>query len=93
MRIPASIRHRPTWIIGWPQSGRRGAAASDPGAKLLPFRFEVRDDGAGGYLLIFKSTDGAYAADTWHETMEDAFASAEDVFGVRRDECEQPREP
>jgi len=67
--------------------------ASEPRAKRLPFRFEVQDDGTGGYLLIAESTDGAYAADTWHETMEEAFASAEEAFGVGRDEWERPPKP
>jgi len=93
LRIHASIHNRQTWIIGWPQGGWRGAAAFEPSARLLPFRFEVQDDGTGGYLLVYESMDGVYAADTWHETLIEAFAVAEDIFGVRLDEWERPRKP
>ena len=93
LRNHASIHNRPTWIIGRPPGGWQGAAASDPLAQLLPFRFEVQGDETGGYLLILESTDGVYAADTWHETMAGAFGSAEDGFGVRPDEWERPQDP
>jgi hypothetical protein len=82
----ASIRDRPTWITGWPNSGWRGADASDPTARLMPFGFDITDDGAGHFLLVYYSTDRAYEADTWHETLSDACASAEERFGVRREE-------
>lgn len=86
MRTFASIRNRSTRITGWPNSGWRGADASDPSAKLLPFGFDITDDGAGHYLLVYYSMDRAYEADTWHETLSDAYASAEEQFGVRREE-------
>ena len=61
----ASIRNRPTWIRGRPQSWS-GAAPTDPGAKQLPFGFDITDDGAGFVLVCF-SADGLYGADTWHD--------------------------
>jgi hypothetical protein len=86
VRTSASIRNRPTWITGWPNSGWRGADARDPSAELLPFGFDITDDGAGHYLLVYYSMDRAYEADTWHETLSGAYASAEEQFGVRREE-------
>jgi hypothetical protein len=86
MRTFASIRDRPTWISGWPNSGWRGADAADASAKLLPFGFDITEDGAGHYLLVCFSTDGAYGADTWHETLIDAHESAERQFGIRSEE-------
>lgn len=82
MRTFASIRNRPTWIIGWPNCWR-GADASVPSAKLLSFGFDITDDGAGHYLLVCFSTDGAYGADTWHDTLSDAHESAEQQFRIR----------
>jgi hypothetical protein len=82
----ASIRNRPTWIQGWPHSGWSGAASSDHGAKLLLFGFDITDDGAGNYLLVCYSADGVYGADTWHPTLEEAYVSASEEFGVQRDE-------
>ena len=45
----------------------------------------VTDDGAGCYILVCYSMDRAYEADTWHETLEDAYATAEEGFGIRRE--------
>lgn len=81
----ASIRHRPTWITG-SHSGWRGAVPSDSGAKQLPFGFDIAGDGAGNFLFVCFSDDGVYGADTWHESMEKAYASAEEQFGIRRSE-------
>lgn len=86
MRVFASIRNRPTWIQGWPHSGWRGADASDPSAKQLPFGFDITDYGDGQYLFVFYSMDRAYQADSWHKSLSDAYASAEECFGIRRDE-------
>ncbi len=86
----ASIRGRPTWIVGWPHSGWRAADPSEGGAKQLPFNFDITDDGAGHFLLVYYSTDGVYSADTWHPTQDEARASAE-VFGIQRSEWGPPR--
>ena len=86
MRTFASIRNRSTWITGRPHSGRGIADASDASAKLLPSGFDITEDGAGRYNLVFYSMDRAYWADTWHETLSDAYSSAEEWFGVRREE-------
>ncbi|HEV2973293.1 MAG TPA: hypothetical protein VGY55_25220 [Pirellulales bacterium] len=86
MKVFASIRDRPTRITGWPHSGWRGADPTDAEAKQLPFGFDITDDGAGNYLLVYYSSDRVYVADTWHETLAEAYASAEESFGVRRDE-------
>jgi hypothetical protein len=39
----------------------------------MPFGFDITDDGDGHFLLVYYSMDRAYAADTWHETLSDAY--------------------
>jgi hypothetical protein len=90
MRTFGSIRDRPTWITGEP-NGWRGAGASAPSAKLLPFGFDITDDGADHYLLVCFSICGDYGADTWHERLSDAYESAEQQFGIHREEWGAPR--
>lgn len=91
MQVFASIRDRPTWICGWPHSGWHGADASTPHAKQVPFGFDITDDGAGRFLFVSFSADGECCADTWHETLAEAYATAEEQFGVKRVEWGPPR--
>lgn len=86
MRTFTSIRDRPTWITGWPNSGWRGADPTDPSSKQLSFGFDITDDGAGHFLFVCFSSDGVYGADSWHETLADAIESARQQFGIRRQE-------
>ena len=83
MNTRATIHHRPTWIRGWPNSGWRFAEPTDAEAKQLPFNFEIKDDGAGHYLLVYSSADRVYSADSWHETLDEAYGLAE-ALGTRR---------
>ena len=85
MRPVASVRNRPTWIVGRPTAWR-GADAPGEGASPVPFGFDITEDGAGYYLLVCFSADGQYGADTWHPTLADAYESAEQQFGIRPDE-------
>ena len=82
MRTFASIRDRPTRITGRPDCWR-GADAGDATARILPFGFDITDDGSGHYLLVCFSTDGSYRADTWHETLPDTIESASHQVGIR----------
>jgi hypothetical protein len=59
----------------------------------MTFGFDLTDDGAGGYHLVFYSMDRVYSADTWHESLEDAYATAEEVFGIRREQWGAPQDP
>jgi hypothetical protein len=93
VQVFASIRNRPTWITGWPHSGWRGADPAEPGARQLTFAFDITDDGAGGYLLLYFSTDQVYAADTWHPALDEAYRTAEEQFGVKRSEWGPPARP
>jgi hypothetical protein len=91
MCIFASIEARLVRITGWPKSGWRAADDDDPSAREMPFRFAVTDDGGGHFLLVYHSLDGVYCADTWHESLADAFATAKEQFGIERDEWSRPR--
>ena len=82
----ASIAERLIFIVGWPHSGWRAADPDDPDGKVLPFRLEITDDGGGHFLFIYESLDGVFCADTWHESLEEAFAAAQDNFGITRSE-------
>ena len=87
MRTFASIRSRQLRITGHPQSGWRAVDDDENKAsKVLPFNFDITDDGTGNFLLVYQSLDGVYYGDTWHETetLDDAYTSAERQFGVSR---------
>jgi hypothetical protein len=86
MLVHASIRGRLTWIRGWPHSGWRGAKASEAGARELLFNFDITDDGGGNFLLVCFSADRVYGADSWHTSLAEAYASAEELFGVQPSE-------
>lgn len=89
MRAIASIKGRVVhtggegphaWLPG-------GASFPQPGAErdaLLDL--EIVDDGAGHFLLVYRSPNADLAGDTWHETLEEAFDRAETAFGIARDE-------
>ena len=42
---------------------------------------EIQGDAKNGYHLVM-SPEGCFTADTWHESVEDAKATAEEAFGV-----------
>lgn len=90
MTIFASIPERLTRITGWPNSGWRATDAADPSSKVLPFHFEITDDGNGSFLLAYHSLDEVFRADTWHETLEEAFVAAEECFDIARAEWKSP---
>jgi hypothetical protein len=94
----SSNRNRPAWLTGRPRKGRTYSPwgigdASSPSAMPMAFELDIAGDGAGGYHLVFYSMDRVYSADTWHETLEDAYATAEEAFGIRRDEWGPPLGP
>lgn len=86
MTVFVFINNRPTFIRGSPNSGWSAADPSEAGAKSLSFNFKITDDGSGNFILVYSSTDGVYAADTWHRTIEEADAVATEQFGIRRSE-------
>ena len=90
MRTYSRIIGRSLRITGGPQSGWRAATADGVGTKLVPFDLAVTDDGSGEFLLRFRSRDGAYEGDSCHESLEDAYASAERQFGIPRLEWVAP---
>jgi hypothetical protein len=56
---------------------------------MLSFGFDITDDGAGHFLLVCFSSDDVYAADSWHATLAEAYASAEEQFDIQRAEWGQ----
>ena len=59
------------------------------GAELLPTPTELRIvqyDGDPGFLLLYLDADRQELTDTYHSTLEGAFAQAEFEFGVKPDD-------
>ncbi len=81
-RIPA----RTLLIAGHPNSSWSGADDGTPGSFELDFKFEITSDGGRGFLLVYASLDGQYAADSWHESIEAAYDAAAEQFGIERNE-------
>ncbi|MFO0952955.1 MAG: hypothetical protein U0835_17745 [Isosphaeraceae bacterium] len=69
-------------ILGWGNAWKV-AGPEDPPAKVRDraVTLEIQGDGASGYHLVM-SPAGCLTADTWHESVEDAKVTAEEVFGV-----------
>ena len=86
MKTYAAIACRRVRISGHPHSGWSSAEPTDPQSFELDFRFSIVDDGSTNYLLTYSSLDNRYAADTWHETLEEAFLVAHEVFGIQLNE-------
>jgi hypothetical protein len=53
------------------------------------FSIEIQGDGQGFFLLVYRSIDGEFSADEWHETLTEAFDSAAEMFGLKRSEWER----
>jgi hypothetical protein len=90
MKSYATIARRVVRILGHPNSGWSPADVDDDNALELEFRFEITDDGGTSYLLVYQSLDGRYAADSWHETIEEALVCAEESYGITRSEWVMP---
>jgi hypothetical protein len=82
----ATIARRVVRILGHPNSGWSPADLDDDNALELEFRFEITDDGNKNFLLVYQSLDGRYAADSWHETLGEALAGAEESYGITQSE-------
>ncbi|MGM9485888.1 hypothetical protein [Ideonella sp. YS5] len=83
MKSYATIARRVVRILGHPNSGWSPADLDDDNALELEFQFEITDDGNKNFLLVYRSLDGRYAADSWHETLE---TCAEESFGITQSE-------
>lgn len=69
-------------IIGDPMIGWQVVKQGTIDSRLIEFTLSVQDDGAGHFLLVYSSLNGEFSADTWHETLEEAFGCAESELGV-----------
>jgi hypothetical protein len=76
------IRSRVIAVAGDPTRGWGPADPDDLSAEEVPFDFSITSDGNANFLLVYRSVDGRYAADDWHETMDDALSYAFKVFGI-----------
>ena len=90
MKSYATIARRVVRILGHPNNGWSPADLDDDNALEVEFRFEITDDGNKNFLFVCQSLDGRYAADEWYETMEEAFASAEESYGITQSEWVMP---
>jgi hypothetical protein len=90
MKTYATVARRVVRILEHPNSGWSPADPDDDNALDIEFRFEVTDDGRKNFLLVYQSLDGRYAADSWHETVDEAFACAEDAYGIALSEWVVP---
>ena len=54
---------------------------SDAAGRDCAVDLEIRGDDASGYHLVM-SPAGFFTADTWHETLDDAYAAAAEFFGI-----------
>ena len=71
-------------VGGEPHSGWLPSNAAKPlpmPKKDVVLSFTIEFDGVG-YLLIVDSADGSVGGDTWHQSVEDAQATAETWYGV-----------
>ncbi len=86
MQTFASIPSRTILIAGHPNSGWSGCDEGTPGSFELDFAFRITSDGGMGYLLHYSSLDCCYAADSWHQSIEEAFTAANEQFGIEQAE-------
>jgi hypothetical protein len=87
MPVYASIRReRSVRVAGSQQTGWKPVLGQNDPATLMSFDFAITDDGNGQCLLIYRSKNGRYFGDDWYETLERAYAAAEQRFGIARDE-------
>ncbi|KQW45802.1 hypothetical protein ASD88_13025 [Pelomonas sp. Root662] len=77
-----SITKRSVRIAGEPNSGWSAADPDDLNAIDVEFSFRIISDGNANYLLLYESGDKRYGADTWHPTVEEAMAAAQQFFGI-----------
>lgn len=82
MDFVASASKRLVRITGEPNSGWSAADPDDLNAREVEFDFRVTSDGNQNYLLIYESSDRQYCADSWHETIDQAIACAQALFGI-----------
>lgn len=86
MQIHAVIPYRKVLIATHPNGGWSVADDGTPNSFEAEFRVEITDDGNANYLLVYSSLDRKYTADTWHETMAEAYAAAAADFGIEAGE-------
>jgi len=89
MSVFAQIGRKRVRIGGEQHTGwlPRGAATPLPTpVRDLDFEFEISDDGGDGFLLSYQSSDKSCHGDTWHQTIDEAIAAAQESFGIARDE-------
>ena len=90
MTVVKQILGHHVTLGGEPHSGwlAEGATVPNPTAtRDVALNITIEFDGSG-YLLCYASDDGAFANDTWHQTLEDAEQAAVENFGVRFDQWE-----
>ena len=76
----ARVKH----YSGFPEELEKG------GRKLLPLANILVIEGSDqGYFLYRYSSNGEFAGDTWHRTLEEAYDQAENEFDILPDDWEK----
>ena len=86
MRSFKTVRSRLVVIAGDPTRGWGPADPDDLSAVGVAFNFDITSDGNVNFLLVYSSVDGKYAADNWHETIDEAMSFASEIFGIEASE-------
>ena len=85
--VTGEMKARATALIAGSSDSWTVATPSDPPASVYErvVLLEIQGDASNGYHLVM-SPSGCFTADSWHETVGDALATAHRLFGVRPDE-------
>jgi len=74
-----------TQATGWEPADPR-ATPQQPARRVL-MDVKIEED-AGSYLLVYAAEDRSVYGDSWHASLEEAEAVAEQWLGLRRDDWE-----
>lgn len=92
-RTYAAIRSRLLPVISVVRNGGRDSRDRETTTRrLVPFNFDIKDDGGGEFLFRWRSLDGKYDGESVHQTLKDAFGFGEREFGIDEAEWSPPEQ-
>src|SRR5687768_18474370 len=80
MQTFAHIRQRTLRVCGTMETGWWATSSNEPDGRDVEFTVSIVDS-AGHFLLVYQSLDESLFADTWHETLDEAYIAAADDLG------------